>query len=133
MLSENGSPDGGSEMASDMATKGSGVAPRTRKMDDRGELEARAGRLPLARGKRGHGMFKLIRALVAVALASVLLASASAQAASPNGGALSKSKRTLTWSGQVYNYAIPYPDASLFCLDGQCDHFKLKINMGQGA
>jgi len=78
-------------------------------------------------------MHKLTRALVAGILASVLLVSATAHASTPQGGTLSKSKRSLSWSGPTWNYAIPWPDASVFCTDGQCDHFKLKINMGEGA
>ena len=78
-------------------------------------------------------MRKLIRVIVAAFAAGMLLTSATAHAAAPAGGTLSKSKRTLTWAGPAWNYAIPWPDASLFCTDAQCDHFKLKINMGDGA
>lgn len=74
------------------------------------------------------------KALSAAAILTALIAGVvPADAASPASGTLSKTKRTLTWQGATYNYAIPWPDAILFCTDGQCDHFKLKVNMGDGA
>ncbi len=81
-------------------------------------------------------MRKLIRVLVAAGLVSVLLATASAQAASPPSGTLSKSKRTVTWTGGPFT--VSYPITSVApCLNGasdtMCDHFLLKVNMGQGA
>jgi hypothetical protein len=66
-------------------------------------------------------------------LAAVVAASFPAEAASPAGGTLSKTKQTLTWSGATNVYAIPWPDPILFCTDANCDHFKLKVNMGDGA
>jgi hypothetical protein len=80
-------------------------------------------------------MLKLIRVLVAAGLASVLLATASAQAASPPSGTLSKSKRTVSWTGGPFNVSYPITSVSP-CLgptDPMCDHFLLKVNMGQGA
>jgi hypothetical protein len=70
---------------------------------------------------------------VAAVLAALVAGAVPADAASPSGGTLSKTKRALTWAGMTHNYAIPWPDPVLFCTDGQCDHFKLKVNMGDGA
>jgi hypothetical protein len=80
-------------------------------------------------------MTKLSRALVACLALAALVAVVPAQAASPSGGTLSKSRKTLKWKGGPYT--LPYPTTDFDCLQGesdpQCDHYILKINMGQGA
>jgi hypothetical protein len=70
---------------------------------------------------------------VAAVLMVLIVGAFPADAAAPAGGTLSKTKQSLSWTGASYNYAIPWPDPILFCTDAQCDHFKLKVNMGDGA
>ncbi len=71
--------------------------------------------------------------VVAAVLVALVGGAEPTDAASPSGGTLSKTKKTLTWTGATNNYAIPWPDPVLFCTDENCDHFKLKVNMGDGA
>jgi len=85
-------------------------------------------------GERGN-MLKLTRVLTAAAAVSLLLVS-TAQAATPASGTLSKSKRTLTWNGGPFTTSYPITSVAP-CVNGasdsMCDHFLLKVNMGQGA
>jgi hypothetical protein len=78
-------------------------------------------------------VFKQI-ALVCTVAALVGVAG-TAGAAAPPSGTLSKTRRTLTWKGGPYTTS--YPTSDVQCLNGQadtmCDHFYLKIDMGQGA
>lgn len=80
-------------------------------------------------------MSKISRAIVACVAVAAVVAAVPAEAASPPGGTLSKSKRTLKWTGGPYT--LSYPTTDFECLNGaddpQCDHYILKINMGQGA
>src|SRR5581483_2045929 len=94
MLSANGSPEGGNEMASDMGLG-------WRRVDADRKMDARANYRP-ASGvglTGGENMLKLTRVLIAGALASILLFTATAEAAAPGGGTLSKAKRSVTWNG----------------------------------
>jgi hypothetical protein len=80
-------------------------------------------------------MHRLMRVLIAACAAALLLVSMSAQAASPAGGTLSKSKRTVTWNGGPFTTSYPITSVSpcLGSTDTMCDHFMLKVNMGNGA
>lgn len=54
-------------------------------------------------------------------------------AASPAGGTLSKTKKKLTWTG---TFALSEPTLIEGCVSGDagiCDHFALKLNLGEGA
>src|SRR5581483_1057953 len=66
----------------------------------------------------------------------ILLFTATAEAAAPGGGTLSKAKRSVTWNGGPFTTSYPISSAAP-CLNGSsdamCDHFLLKVNMGQGA
>jgi len=72
--------------------------------------------------------------LVVVALG--LLAQPAAQAANPASGSISKSKRSVSWSGGPIYLSQPNPVAS-DCLGGSedptCDYFDLKVTLGEGA
>lgn len=63
-----------------------------------------------------------------------------AQAATPNSGSITKSKRSLRWQGESFTLSDPAPDPTGFDLynpscqtDSMCDHFKLKITLGDKA
>lgn len=80
-------------------------------------------------------MGKTIRFVLIGVVAIALLASVPAQAALPASGTLSQAKSALTWTGGPYN--VSYPTTELECVDGaadaNCDHFMLKVDMGEGA
>jgi hypothetical protein len=101
-------------------------------MDDRANLQT----VPHVGLTGGKSMRRLTHVLIAAAAAAALLVSATAQAAAPAGGTLSKSKRSLTWNGGPFTTSYPISSAAP-CLNGasdtMCDHFLLKVNMGQGA
>jgi hypothetical protein len=73
--------------------------------------------------------------LLALALVSVVVAG-TAQAANPPSGTLSKSKKSLSWTGE-FTLSEPNPYLMPGCLAGTedpiCDHFFLKVNMRDGA
>lgn len=73
------------------------------------------------------------RSLVALALISMIM-SGTAHAADPPSGTLSKSKRSARWSG---SFTVSQPDSVGACFGGAedpiCDHYMLKINLGDGA
>jgi hypothetical protein len=59
-----------------------------------------------------------------------------AEAASPATGTLSKTKKTLTWTGAATGMSMPTPPIDFGCNDfpdPSCDHYTLKINLGEGA
>jgi hypothetical protein len=68
--------------------------------------------------------------LIAVALALVsTLVATTAQAADPPGGTVSKSKRSVSWTG-----TFDAPVTELRCEGPDlCDHFALKVNFGDGT
>jgi hypothetical protein len=74
-------------------------------------------------------MHKLIRPLIAAVAAGVLLASVPAQAATPGSGTLSKAGQKLSWTG---SFIVSTLEARCDVVD-VCDHFTLKVNMGEGA
>jgi hypothetical protein len=80
-------------------------------------------------------MLKITRAAVVCAALTAMLATGVAQAAAPGIGTLSKAKRSVTWNGGPY--VVSYPTSNVECVNGSsdsmCDHFMLKVNMGQGA
>lgn len=75
---------------------------------------------------------KIVRTTVLIFAALSVLLTSTAQAATPESGTLSKSKRSLTWTGTL-NVSIPLND----CLQGsespECDYFYLKVDMPDGA
>jgi hypothetical protein len=75
-----------------------------------------------------------IAAFVGVA-AGLAMLTLTASASVPAGGTLSRSIRSLSWTGGPFT--VTYPTSDFECLggasDGFCDHYKLKINMGEGA
>jgi hypothetical protein len=81
------------------------------------------------------GMKKLASVVLTVLVLSGWLASGRADAAKPRSGGLNYKVRTLKWSGGPFN--VSYPTTELACAQGAsdpfCDHYKLKVNMGQGA
>jgi hypothetical protein len=72
---------------------------------------------------------------LATLVAALTVSALPAGAAAPATATLSKSKRTVTWSGGPF--AVSYPTTDVECVNGSsdsmCDHFMLKVNMGQGA
>jgi hypothetical protein len=64
-----------------------------------------------------------------------MLAMGTANAADPASGTLSKSKKSLKWSGS-FTLSQPNP-VTADCVGGAsdpiCDHFMLKVNLGDGA
>jgi len=80
-------------------------------------------------------MQKLGRVAIATAAAAAVFGAAPAHAASPDNGTISKSKRTIKWTGGPY--AVSYPTTDVECPGGKtdpvCDHFFLKVDMGDGA
>ena len=83
-------------------------------------------------------MRRLIVALVL--LPAVAICALPAQAASPAAGSITKSHRSLKWSGASFVLSDPAPDPSGLDLyapscqsDSMCDHFKLKITLGDKA
>jgi hypothetical protein len=74
-------------------------------------------------------MSKLIRLLTGALTAALLTVSGTALAATPKGGTLSKPNQSISWTG-TFNAST----AELHCTDPDlCDHFLLKLNMGEGA
>jgi hypothetical protein len=63
-----------------------------------------------------------------------------AQASAPNSGAITKSHRSLKWQGASFVLSDPAPDPSGLALyapscqtDSMCDHYRLKITLGDKA
>jgi len=63
-----------------------------------------------------------------------------ARAAAPGAGSITKTKRSLAWKGASFTVSDPAPDPSGLNLyapscqtDSMCDHFKLKITLGDKA
>ena len=76
----------------------------------------------------------------AAILAAVVAASLPADAATPANGTVTKSKRTASWSGGPFTMSDPAPDPSGFDIyapschtSTSCDHFALKITLGNSA
>lgn len=74
--------------------------------------------------------------VVAAAVCVALALAPGAAAASPGGGNLVASRRTLTWTGGPFwasqpNYAAP--GCALGAADPTCDHFALTVSLGNGA
>lgn len=74
---------------------------------------------------------KLCAIAAAIAIGSLCVP---AEAATPASGTLSKTKKALTWTG-TFTASDPSPIEG--CVGGTdspiCDHFALKINLGEGA
>ena len=71
--------------------------------------------------------------LLVTALVGVLF-SGTAQAADPPSGTLSKSRKSVSWAG---SFVLSQPDSVGGCVGGAedpiCDHFLLKISLGDGT
>jgi hypothetical protein len=84
-----------------------------------------------------HPMTRLAKLLVLTCCAALALASVPAGAATPATATLSKAKRTLSWTGADTALSMPLTgDLALDCNvfgDPSCDHFALKIDLGEGA
>jgi hypothetical protein len=82
-------------------------------------------------------MKRALTLLAVVAVSGLLAATVPAGAATPATGTLSAKKKSLTWTG---TFTLSEPVANLVtpaCVLGEsdpiCDHFKLKIDLGDGA
>jgi len=68
------------------------------------------------------------------AVVAVLATSVPAGAATPTSGTLSKSKRTVSWTG---SFTLSDPSPADGCAGGDsspiCDRFSLKVDLGEGA
>lgn len=81
-------------------------------------------------------MTRAVKVLAVVAAAALSFAVVPADAASPASGTVSKSKKSLTWTGAATTFSSPTPPFDLGCNDmpdPNCDHYTLKINLGEGA
>jgi hypothetical protein len=82
-------------------------------------------------------MTRIAKLLALGACAAVLLASVPAGAATPGGGTVSKKKKAVSWSGEATFSSAPLdPSIGNDCNllgDPFCDHFLLKIDLGEGA
>jgi hypothetical protein len=88
----------------------------------------KSDRLPRSSG-RGDAMHRVFRLLIAAGAVVALLASVPAQAATPGSGTLSKAGQKLSWTG-----SFTLSTLELGCaIVPACDHYKLKISMGDGA
>jgi hypothetical protein len=84
-------------------------------------------------------MLKKTFAFVVLVVAVAVFGSP-AGASSPGSGAITKSKKSLSWSGASFVLSDPAPDPSGLGLyaptcktDSMCDHFALKITLGDNA
>ena len=77
---------------------------------------------------------RMARAIAGLFVCLFTLVSSTAQAADPPSGTLSKSKRSISWSG---SFTLSQPNPASGCLGGNedpiCDRFMLKINLPDGA
>lgn len=82
-------------------------------------------------------MTRFVRLLaILTCAAATAAATIPAHAAAPAGATLSKTKRAASWTGAATTLSSPMPDPFLDCnlmSDPFCDHFTLKINLGEGA
>ena len=83
-----------------------------------------------------HRRFAIVAALCSLLVVCAL----PARASSPSGGSITKSHRSLKWSGASFVLSDPAPDPSGLFLydpschtDSMCDHFSLKITLGDKA
>lgn len=77
---------------------------------------------------------------VVVLVAAVLAVALPAGAATPAGGTVTKSKRTAKWKGGPFTVSDPvdpvglgFPPEPSCSQDPMCDHFSLKVTLGEGA
>lgn len=77
---------------------------------------------------------KRARILLIVAALLCVVTAGVAEAAAPSSGTLSKRTRVVKWSG---TFTLSEPVLTGGCLGGEtdpiCDHFLLKVNLGDGA
>lgn len=81
-------------------------------------------------------MTRSLKLLALVGCAVVIMASVPAGAATPATATVSKTKKTISWNGSATPLSSPVPDPIIDCNligDPNCDHFSLKINLGEGA
>lgn len=76
------------------------------------------------------------RAYAIAVSAAVLLTTVPAQSATPSAAMLTRSKRTATWKGTATLSSPYFVTSELDCnlvADPACDHFALRIDLGEGA
>ena len=85
-------------------------------------------------------MTRFARLFALSACAAVVFAAVPADAATPGGAALSKTKKSVSWTGTANlssPFFEPFSDVVFFdcnlVSDPNCDHFSLKIDLGEGA
>jgi hypothetical protein len=85
-------------------------------------------------------MARFGKLLALSACACVLLASVPAGAATPASATMSKTKKSVSWTGSSdlsSPFYEPFSDTVFFdcnfVADPNCDHFSLKIDLGEGA
>jgi hypothetical protein len=81
-------------------------------------------------------MARFAKLLALAGCAAVVIAAVPAGAATPATAALSKTKKSISWNGTATPLFSPVPDPILDCQlisDPNCDHFTLKIDLGEGA
>ena len=81
-------------------------------------------------------MRRLPKLLAVVSLIALALASVPAEAAAPASGTLSKKKKSLSWTGAAATFSSPFTGVDVGCNDvpdPNCDHYMLKIDLGEGA
>jgi len=81
-------------------------------------------------------MTRLVKLLALAGCAAVVIAAVPAGAATPASAALSKTKKSISWNGTATPLMSPVPDPVFDCQlisDPNCDHFALKVNLGEGA
>jgi hypothetical protein len=73
--------------------------------------------------------------ITAVAAAAAMLFGIPAEAASPASGSITRTKKSVSWNGGPFVLSEPGPNSD--CAGGAsdpiCDHYILKINLGEGA
>ena len=81
-------------------------------------------------------MTRFVKLLALAGCAAVVITAVPAGAATPATAILSKTKKSIAWNGTPAPLMSPVPDPILDCqliADPNCDHFALKINLGEGA
>lgn len=79
---------------------------------------------------------KILRLAAVASLLAVSLSVVTADAATPGSSSLSKTKRSVAFSGTGTFMSPWWLTADFDCnfvMDPTCDHFALKINLGEGA
>lgn len=81
-------------------------------------------------------MSRVGKLLVTATIALTLLGQVAAHAATPQTGTISKSKKSLSWTGGPFTVSYMDYSGATTCeppAESMCDHFALKVNLGNGA